>query len=136
MERFWNKVNKTDTCWLWTAGKQKEGYGKFWFNGKTQTAHILSYELHKGPIPKGKQINHTHSHNKHCVNPDHLYAGTQEENMQDRLRDGKNPNKNKTHCKHGHEYNAESTYYHPNNQRVCKQCKKMHDANWKAKRGF
>ena len=58
MIRFWSKVEKTDTCWLWTASKNHNGYGIFDINGKTQRAHRLSYELYKGKIPDGLQIDH------------------------------------------------------------------------------
>ena len=110
INRFLSKIKKIDNCWLWTKPLHHTGYGQFKLGNKNTTAHNCSYILFVGPIPKGKQINHTHAHNKHCVNPEHLYAGTHTENMQDRLLDGNHPNKKKTHCKHGHEYTEENTY--------------------------
>ena len=51
-KRFWNKVNVTPTCWLWTAATMKDGYGKVQFRGKLVAAHRVSYIMHKGEIEK------------------------------------------------------------------------------------
>lgn len=82
--RFWAKVSKADACWEWTASKLK-GHGRY--NGVY--AHRFSYELAKGPIPEGLQIDHM-CHNRGCVNPDHLRAVTSKQNNENRL--GANPN--------------------------------------------
>lgn len=123
-QRFLEKVNKTDSCWLWTAGKSWDGYGKFSLNCQSKRAHIIAFQLFKGPIPNGKLVCHTHTGNRHCVNPEHLYAGTPKDNMQDCVKDGTwtNGNKNKTHCKRGHEFTNENTYLRKNNVRECKTC--------------
>ena len=74
--RFWSKVNKTDTCWLWMAGGNGSGYGKFYVHkGKRVYAHRYSYEIHKGEIPKGYEVDHL-CKVVSCVNPDHLEAVT------------------------------------------------------------
>lgn len=77
-ERFWEKVNKTKTCWLWIACKNKAGYGSF--NGG-EYAHRFSYEELVGEIPKGLQIDHL-CRVRHCVNPKHLEAVTNQVNGQ------------------------------------------------------
>lgn len=79
---FWSKVEKTDTCWLWIAGGHKFGYGEFRESGKLIRAHRFSYELHNGPIKDSKSVLHT-CDNPRCVNPNHLYIGTQIENGRD-----------------------------------------------------
>ncbi len=93
LERFEEKINKDgpiqahmDTaCWEWTAGKSRQGYGKFGFGpcrGQLQGAHRVSWKLYKGPIPDGMGVLHK-CHNPGCANPDHLYVGTQQQNMND-----------------------------------------------------
>jgi hypothetical protein len=79
---FWDKVNKTNTCWEWEGSKIPKGYGRFCYQGKQWYTHILSYELHYGPYDKTKCICHT-CDNPSCVNPSHLFLGTYSDNMQD-----------------------------------------------------
>lgn len=83
IENFWAKVNKTETCWLWTAALNPGGYGRLRgrSNGKRvmRLAHRLSFEIHNGEIPEGMQVDHA-CHRKACVNPDHLRAATNKEN--------------------------------------------------------
>jgi len=105
-ERFWSKVNKTNTCWIWTGASDK-GYGRLKINGKSIGAHRISYELHKGIIPEGLQIDHL-CRNRICVNYDHLEAVTLRENIQRGLS-GSNM-RNKTHCSQGHPYVGNNLY--------------------------
>jgi hypothetical protein len=69
-DRFWSKVNKTDSCWFWLASK-RDGYGQYWHEGKNCSAHRLVYLLLVGEIPSGKEIDHI-CLNRNCVNPAHL----------------------------------------------------------------
>ena len=78
-----SKVNKTDTCWLRTAGCFQSGYGAFNTGVKTTTAYRYSYELHKEKIPDGLLVRHT-CDNRKCVNPEHLILGTNTDNMRDK----------------------------------------------------
>jgi len=119
MQRLWSKVNKTDTCWEWTACKSR-GYGQINIDGKLKLAHRVVYELLVSEIPKDKVIDHL-CRNKACVNPKHLEVVTQRENT---LR-GIGPTARlakRTHCKNGHEYTAENTTMSSIHGRRCMQC--------------
>jgi hypothetical protein len=84
---FWSKVVKTDTCWLWTGRKNKKGYGTIKVDGRSWTTHRLSYYLETGVNPALYVLHHCDVRN--CVNPAHLYAGTQTDNMRDMLSRGR-----------------------------------------------
>lgn len=90
-ERFWARVQKTDGCWLWT-GTIRRKYGLFTFRKApakwiTRGAHRSSWEIHYGPIPAGLGVLHK-CDNPPCVRPDHLFLGTQKDNMDDRVAKG------------------------------------------------
>lgn len=86
-DKFWKKVNKTDTCWLWTS-QLRNGYGMFTINYKPLSAHRVSWELHNGPIPKGLLVCHK-CDIPSCVNPEHLFLGTIQDNTNDRDSKGR-----------------------------------------------
>ena len=92
-ERFWDKVDKTDTCWNWTASRNHRGYGKFSVGYRTVGAHRVSWELANGPIPEGEDYHGTcvlhKCDNPSCVNPNHLFLGTIQDNIQDRVAKGR-----------------------------------------------
>lgn len=91
-ERFWQKVNKTETCWLWTAAKHFFGYGLIGCPDKPKRilrAHRASWEMAFGPIPKGLYVLHK-CDVPSCVNPDHLFLGTHQQNVDDMVRKGRN----------------------------------------------
>lgn len=82
VERFWSKVDTTGECWEWTRGRHRNGYGCFHADGRSYRAHRFAWELTNGVIPNGLYVLHQ-CDNPSCVRPDHLYLGTQGDNMAD-----------------------------------------------------
>jgi hypothetical protein len=91
-KRFWSKVNRPSLhkCWEWTSGTNNNGYGQFTVNAKIgkRLSHRLAYADKHGPIPHGMNVLHK-CDNRLCVNPGHLFLGTQKDNMQDMLAKGR-----------------------------------------------
>lgn len=89
-DRFWSKINKTDSCWLWTDAPNSAGYGKIKIPNTRidKAAHVLSYEINVGEIPEGLFVCH-HCDNRICVRPDHLFLGTHQDNMNDMFSKGR-----------------------------------------------
>jgi len=131
VKNFWDKVDKTEVCWLWTACKDRDGYGIFYYNGTNYRAHRMAYELIVGPIPEGLTIDHL-CRVRACVNPDHLEPVTQRENV---LRGDTVPAKNakKTHCKQGHPYSGYNLYIRTNGYRSCRTCGSVWTRKWRKK---
>ena len=85
VERFWEKVEKTHSCWLWTGSLNGAGYGQLSIRNRPARAHRFIYELLVGPIPTGLFVCHT-CDVRHCVRPDHLFLGDARDNSQDMLQ--------------------------------------------------
>jgi hypothetical protein len=85
-KRFWSKVEirTRQECWLWRAGKDKDGYGTFWILPQNQRAHRFAYETQFGPVDKNLFILHK-CDNPSCVNPSHLFVGDAKDNIFDMM---------------------------------------------------
>ena len=123
-DRFFSKVNYSDNCWNWTGYTDR--YGVFKVGRATKKAHRWSYEYFIEEIPKDMCVLH-HCDNPKCVNPFHLFIGTQQENVKDMMEKGRyvSGNSLKTQCPKGHEYNKDNTILvDGKNQkwRICKEC--------------
>jgi hypothetical protein len=87
MNRFFDKIDMTDSCWLW-KGALSQGYGIFKIDKKTISAHRFSYQIHKGEIPEGVFVCHS-CDIRNCVNPNHLFLGSPKDNWQDGFDKGR-----------------------------------------------
>ena len=82
-------VEPNTGCWLWTAGINREaGYGRLRVDGVRMVAHRYSWEMHVGPIPEGMRVLHR-CDTPTCVNPGHLFLGTQADNVADSVQKGR-----------------------------------------------
>jgi HNH endonuclease len=125
MDRFLEKVRKTDSCWLWTASLGTHGYGQIYFEGKPRHAYRVAYELFIGPVPGDLELDHL-CRVRACVNPSHLEPVTHRENIMRSPVCFMAENAKKTQCIRGHEYSTENTYRKPDGRRECRLCRVMH----------
>lgn len=128
-ERFWAKVRKTDTCWLWT-GATSVGYGMFKHTGvgATMSTHRLAYESLVGPIPAGQSVLHR-CDTPACVNPSHLFLGSQADNMRDCAEKGRARGRfsGTTVCGKGlHALDGDNAKVRPDGARRCVACEKAY----------
>lgn len=87
-DRLNARLDKSGDCWIWTGHKKASGHAQINRNGKHEYAHRIAWELANGPIPEGMQICHK-CDNPPCCNPDHLFLGTQRDNMADKVSKGR-----------------------------------------------
>lgn len=120
-DRFFAKVRiDASGCWLWQGRLFSNGYGTIRDAPHRRLAHRVAYELLVGPVPDGLVLDHL-CRVRRCVNPAHLEAVTQGENVRRGVRADGSPVLRQA-CGHGHLYSAESTHITPSGQRRCRIC--------------
>ena len=135
-ERFWSKVAKTETCWIWMGCIEKSGYGRFrerLEDGtyRSEYAHIYAYKESNRTIEDGKVLDHIECENRACIRPDHLEPKTIGENvLRGKSIPAQNARKNK--CVLGHEFSKENTYCYRDSQgydhRQCFTCMRRRES--------
>lgn len=125
IDNVMSNVDKLD-CWLWRGATTKRGYGKVTVNYKTVAVHRFVYESLVGSIPSGLQIDHICG-NKLCVNPHHLEAVSQRENI-------RRYTSTIIKCNRGHDLCGDNLYITPDGRRNCKACRRESVALWSMRR--
>lgn len=119
--RFWAKVDRGDDCWEWTGIKDPNGYGRCGMFGET-LAHRVAWKLTREAIPGGLFVLHR-CDNPPCCNPDHLFLGTQADNIADMDHKGRRRNWDPGQfCKRGHPRIPENIYPW-GGKRYCRVCR-------------
>lgn len=122
LDHFLKYVKKTETCWLWTGVLTAEGYGP---NNGVGSPHRRAYELFVGPIPEGHEIDHT-CNVRHCVNPEHLDAVTNTENIRRSVE-------RRTTCRNGHDRSLSRI---TTGKQVCTVCERAAQRRYRAKKAL
>lgn len=122
-ERFWTRVEKTPTCWIWLGRKSATGYGQFDIGNRTEQAHRWAYKRYIGPIPDDLPLDHL-CRNRACVNYERcLEPVTSWENTHRSPIAPAAVNARKTHCPKGHPYDATNTrWYRHVGGWIARQC--------------
>lgn len=121
-------------CWVWT-GALHHGYGQLTYKGKHHIAHRFAYEAMHGPIPKGALICHR-CDVRECCNPAHVYAGDFATNRADMLSRNRwrHPWGARDSCAKGHRYEDVGYRIAKDGSRVCHECMRQHQANFRVRR--
>lgn len=127
--RFFSRFDQTAGCWEWKGYLDDKGYGRFKMKNKTIRAHRASLLVH-GIDLKDNHVLH-HCDNARCVNPEHLYVGTNDDNVNDRIERRRYPNMNKEKCIKGHALSGSNLYVQrKTGYRYCIECQKIRSKNY------
>lgn len=122
-------------CWLWNGPRQNPfGHRQFmWRLNGTRIAHRIAWQLYIGPISKGMCVLHK-CDVPNCINPKHLFLGTQADNINDMHEKGRaHRSQKQTHCVNGHPFNEKNTFKKENGTQGCKRCRSDAQLRYKAK---
>ena len=128
VERIFEKIDKTlgfgpdGTCWKWMSTTNAKGYAVMSIEGRFKLIHRYFYEFTYGEIGSRKIFVCHRCDNPSCINPDHMFLGTNGDNVRDMVAKGRHFNQKKTHCVHGHEFTPENTKPGLNGGRQCIKC--------------
>jgi hypothetical protein len=132
LEKIFARCKKVGTCLEWTGALNDSGgkrnrpaYPKITFDKMQWQGNRLVYMLSKGYIIQKMQVCHTCDNTK-CLNPEHLWQGTNQQNVDDKMRKDRHPQKKQTHCKRGHEFTEENIYRTTHGSRGCHECLRGH----------
>jgi hypothetical protein len=118
--RLYDGSIRINGCRIWLGRKDKDGYGRIKDRGSDRQAHICAYELARGLVPAGLQLDHL-CRNRACIDAEHLEAVTCRVNLM-RGHTQAAMKAAQTHCVHGHEFTPENTYSYPGKRRMCRRC--------------
>ena len=130
INRFWRVTNRGDlkSCWLWGASLFTCGYGRFFLKGKREYAHRIAWVIANGNIPEALNVLHK-CDNPRCVNPNHLFLGTHNDNMKDMAAKGRGNGPKRVTCWRGHS----DWIYGTDGNRDCRICKAERDKRYHSK---
>lgn len=127
-ERFWDSCipEPNSGCWLWTKSTRPNGYGQFAAKtGHIVYAHRFAFELLWGAIPDGRYVCHR-CDTPACINPDHIYLGTPQDNVNDMRERGRAAWGHylaaRTQCANGHAFTQQNTIRRADGSRKCREC--------------
>lgn len=128
-ERFWRKVQKTETCWLWVGYRNEDGYGSIRMQGRPEFVHRVAFAMAGTPLNPLQEVHHA-CPNKNCVrvHPAHLVIVPRYKNPDSAPQ----LNRAKTHCKHGHPFSGQNLGMESRGKRYCKICNREKAARFRS----